>query len=81
MKIPLWIGVPTMLALSAADSALELQIRAVGAMTRTVMCSMGAIGPERPPLWDAEKARGDTEEAPASQLERSGIEDLPLPTG
>ncbi|MFE3291342.1 hypothetical protein [Rhodococcus sp. NPDC059234] len=70
MKIPLWIGVPALFALSAVDAALELQIRAVGALTRTVMHGVGAVSPERPLLWD-------TEDACDRQLERPGAEDGP----
>ncbi|GAA4486652.1 hypothetical protein GCM10023094_43550 [Rhodococcus olei] len=37
MRIPLWIGTPLVLALATADAALDLQTRAVGALTRAVM--------------------------------------------
>ncbi len=34
MRIPLWIGCPAVIALSVVDAALEIQTRAVGALTR-----------------------------------------------
>ncbi|PTR42797.1 hypothetical protein C8K38_11094 [Rhodococcus sp. OK611] len=40
MKIPVWIGTPVVLALATTDAVLDLQTRAVGALTRAVMRRM-----------------------------------------
>jgi hypothetical protein len=40
MKIPVWIGTPLVLALATTDAVLDLQTRAVGALTRAVMRGM-----------------------------------------
>ncbi|MGW6376205.1 hypothetical protein ACWFRB_09100 [Rhodococcus sp. NPDC055112] len=40
MKIPVWIGTPLVLALATTDAVLDLQTRAVGALTRAVMRRM-----------------------------------------
>ncbi|MGW0041234.1 hypothetical protein [Rhodococcus sp. NPDC003348] len=45
MRIPLWIGGPVLIALSAADAALELQARTVRGLTRTVIRTMSADAP------------------------------------
>jgi hypothetical protein len=37
MRIPLWIGGPALLALSALDAALVIQARSVGSLMRAVM--------------------------------------------
>jgi hypothetical protein len=41
MQIPLWIGGPTVIALAAVAAALEIQIRAVDSLTRTLIRRMG----------------------------------------
>ncbi|MFE3289477.1 hypothetical protein [Rhodococcus sp. NPDC059234] len=46
MRIPLWIGGPIIVAASAVDTALELQARTVGSLTRAMMRGMGAELPE-----------------------------------
>ncbi|GAA4479289.1 hypothetical protein GCM10023094_24230 [Rhodococcus olei] len=44
MKIPLWIGGPAVIALSAVDAVLEIQLRAVQRLARTVTTGMGTEG-------------------------------------
>ncbi|GAA4479629.1 hypothetical protein GCM10023094_25060 [Rhodococcus olei] len=41
MRIPRWIGGPAVIALSAVDAALEIQIRAVRTLARTLSSGMG----------------------------------------
>lgn len=41
MKIPLWIGGPAVIALSAVDAVLEIQLRAVQTLARAVTTGMG----------------------------------------
>ena len=43
MRIPLWIGCPAVIALSAVDAALEIQTRAVSAVTRALIGRMGTL--------------------------------------
>lgn len=45
MRIPLWIGCPAVIALSVVDAALEIQTRAVGALTRGLIGRMGILIP------------------------------------
>jgi hypothetical protein len=40
MRLPLWIGGPIVISLAAADAAIELQARAVGALTRATIKAM-----------------------------------------
>ncbi|EME20427.1 hypothetical protein [Rhodococcus triatomae] len=40
MRLPLWIGGPIVISLAAADAAIELQARAVGALTRATIRAM-----------------------------------------
>ncbi|GAA4484197.1 hypothetical protein GCM10023094_36880 [Rhodococcus olei] len=41
MRIPLWIGGPAVIALSAVDAVLEIQIRAVRTLARAASSGMG----------------------------------------
>lgn len=45
MRIPLWIGGPAMIALSAVDAVLEIQIRAVQTLARAASSGMGTEVP------------------------------------
>ncbi|RYF60369.1 MAG: hypothetical protein EOO27_06090 [Comamonadaceae bacterium] len=45
MLIPQWIGGPAVIALSAVDAALQVQARAVGALTRAVIRGTGTLLP------------------------------------
>ncbi|EME22632.1 hypothetical protein [Rhodococcus triatomae] len=40
MRLPLWIGGPIVIGLAAADAAIELQARAIGALTRAMFKAM-----------------------------------------
>lgn len=46
MRVPLWIGGPAVFALAAVDAALEVQTRAVGALTRALIYRTGTVIPE-----------------------------------
>lgn len=46
MRIPMWIAGPAVIALSAVDAAIEVQNRAVGALTRAAIRGMDP--PARP---------------------------------
>lgn len=48
MRIPLWIVGPAVIALSAVDAALEVQSRAVGALTRAAIRRMDTRIPALP---------------------------------
>ncbi|MFF0818665.1 hypothetical protein ACFYVR_26480 [Rhodococcus sp. NPDC003318] len=48
MRIPLWIAGPAVIALSAVDATIEVQTRAVGALTRAAIRRMDTGIPARP---------------------------------
>ncbi|GAB2635486.1 hypothetical protein GCM10027068_13700 [Prescottella soli] len=63
MRLPLWIAGPAVIALSAVDAAIEVQNRAVGALTRAAIRRMD------PPARQSDSTGVDSSAGPMDFVE------------